>query len=146
MGFLDHLFKLKPSDEKAGDGEKGGNGASADAAPDPGAFLHPKYFATRGLGILPPAAPNGRAAERTPPPEKGAQEIVLTLGDVLSRIPTPLLRAGLHDATRELRFAIGDLSSDIARGRAAVPLSKIAALCPDVFMITSTQVVTSATR
>ena len=44
MGFLDHLFKLKPSDEKAGDGEKGGNGASADAAPDPGAFLHPKYL------------------------------------------------------------------------------------------------------
>ena len=52
---------------------------------------------------------------------------------MLARIPTPLLRAGLHDATRELRFAIDDLSADIARGRAAVPLSKIAALCPDVF-------------
>lgn len=133
MGFLDHLFKLKPNDEKAGHGEKGGNGAGSDPAPDPGAFLHPKYFVPRGLGVLPPAPPNGRAAERPPPSETRAQEIVLTLGDVLARIPTPLLRAGLHDATRELRFAIDDLSSDIARGRAAVPLSKIAALCPDVF-------------
>lgn len=128
MGFLDHLFKLKPSDEKMGDG-----GATPEAAPDPGAFLQPKYFVTRGRGSLPPAPPNGRAAERTPPPERRAQEIVLTLGDVLSRIPTQLLRAGLHDATRELRFSMDDLSSDIARGRAAVPLSKIAALCPDVF-------------
>ena len=133
MGFLDHLFKLKPNDEKAAHGEKGGNGAGSNPAPDPGAFLHPKYFVPRGLGVLPPAPPNGRAAECPSPSETRAQEIVLTLGDVLARIPTPLLRAGLHDATRELRFAIDDLSSDIARGRAAVPLSKIAALCPDVF-------------
>ncbi len=128
MGFLDHLFKLKSSDEKMGD-----SGATPEAAPDPGAFLQPKYFVTRGRGSLPPAPSNGRAAERSPPPEQRAQEIVLTLGDVLSRIPTQLLSVGLHDTTRELRFSMDDLSSDIARGRAAVPLSKIAALCPDVF-------------
>ena len=133
MGFLDHLFKLKPGDEKAGNGEKGGNGEGADTAPDPGAFLHPKYFVPRRSGTLPPAAPNAHAPEPTPLADGPTQEIVLTLGDVLARIPTPLLRAGLHDATRELRFSIDDLSSDIARGRAAVPLSKIAALCPDVF-------------
>lgn len=126
MGFLDHLFKLKPSEA-----EKGGNGKEEEAAPDPGAFLHPKYFVPRGS--LLPAAPNGRTAERPPPSEQRPQEIVLTLGDVLARIPTPLLHVGLHDAARELRFSIDDLSSDIARGRAAIPLSKIAALCPDVF-------------
>ena len=137
MGFLDHLFKLKQSDEKMGDGEKGiaaaagANGEPAEAAPDPGAFLHPKNFGPRGGGLYPPvrpAAPNAR-----PPEPPRAHEIVLTLGDVLARIPTQLLRAGFHDANRELRFFIDDLSADIARGRAAVPLSKIAALCPDVF-------------
>ena len=135
MGFLDHLFKLKQSDEKMGEGETGAaaartNGEHADAAPDPGAFLHPKYFATRNGGSLPATARSAAPVAKGPPP---AQEIVLTLGDVLSRIPTRLLRAGFHDANRELRFSIDDLSADIARGRAAVPLSKIAALCPDIF-------------
>ncbi len=63
-----------------------------------------------------------------------ADEIVLTLGDVLSRIPTDYLTPGSHDAKRELRFKINDLSSDIARGRAAVPLSRIAQLVPDIFI------------
>ncbi len=137
MGFLDHLFKLKQSDEKMGEGEKsiaavaGANSGPAEAAPDPGAFLHPKNFGPRGGGLYPPVRPTAPNARPPEPPR--AHEIVLTLGDVLSRIPTPLLRAGLHDASRELRFFIDDLSADIARGRAAVPLSKIAALCPDVF-------------
>lgn len=140
MGFLDHLFKPKQSDEKMAEGGKGaagaagGNGENAGASPDPGAFLHPKDFRTRGSGSLPPpvrpAAPGARIVEKSPP---CPQQIVLTLGDVLSLIPTPLLQPGFHDANRELRFSIDDLSADIARGRAAVPLSKIAALCPDVF-------------
>ena len=135
MGFLDHLFKLKQSDEKMGDGEKGagGNGEHAGAVPDPGAFLHPKDFGPRGGGgLYPPIRPAAPGA-KTPPLPKRGHEIVLTLGDVLSRIPTQLLQAGFHDANRELRFSVDDLSADIARGRAAVPLSKIAALCPDVF-------------
>ena len=135
MGFLDHLFKLKPSDEKMGEGGKGagGNGEHAGAVPDPGAFLHPKDFGPRGGGGLYPPIRPAAPGPKTPPLPKLGHEIVLTLGDVLSRIPTQLLRAGLHDASRELRFAVDDLSADIARGRAAVPLSKIAALCPDVF-------------
>ncbi len=135
MGFLDHLFKLKPSDEKMGEGGKGagGNGEHAGAVPDPGAFLHPKDFGPRGGGGLYPPIRPAAPGTKTPPPPKHGHEIVLTLGDVLSRIPTQLLQAGLHDASRELRFAVDDLSADIARGRAAVPLSKIAALCPDVF-------------
>lgn len=134
MGFLDHLFKLKQSDEKMGEGEKGagGNGEHAGAVPDPGAFLHPKDFGPRGGGGLYPPIRPAAPGPKTPPPKLG-HEIVLTLGDVLSRIPTQLLQAGFHDANRELRFAVDDLSADIARGRAAVPLSKIAALCPDVF-------------
>jgi hypothetical protein len=56
------------------------------------------------------------------------------LGDVLSRIPTHYLKHGTPDPKRELRFRINDLSSDIARGRAAVPLSRIAQLVPDIFV------------
>lgn len=108
---------------------------------DHSAFLHPKDFVPRGAPGLtpaprPPASGNtGKPAEKRPasgsPP--AADEIVLTLGDVLSRIPTPYLKPGNHDAKRELRFKINDLSSDIARGRAAVPLSRIAHLVPDIF-------------
>jgi hypothetical protein len=67
-------------------------------------------------------------------PAPATDEIVLTLGDVLSRIPSHYLAAGAHDPKRELRFKINDLSSDIARGRAAVPLSRIAQLVPDIFV------------
>ena len=134
MGFLDHLFKLKQSDEKMGEVGKGagGNGKNGAAASDPGAFLHPKDFGPRGASLPAPVRPAAPGAKIPPPPMRG-QEIVLTLGDVLSRIPTELLQAGMHDSNRELRFSVDDLSADIARGRAAVPLSRIAALCPDVF-------------
>jgi hypothetical protein len=49
------------------------------------------------------------------------------------RIPTHFLREGLHDGYRPLQFRLDDLSADIARGRAAVPLSRIAQQCPEVF-------------
>lgn len=141
MGFLDHLFKPKPNEEKMGEGEQerdaaaatGGDGEIPVSGPDPGAFLQPKNFAPRSGGtIYPPTRPVVPAG-RKPSVEERRQEIVITLGDVLSRIPTQLLRAGFHDEKRELRFPIDDLSADISRGRAAVPLSRIAVLCPDVF-------------
>ena len=109
--------------------------------PDLTVFLHPKAYVPRGgaAPVHPGARPAGQAggkpaerkASKSAPPVSG--EIVLTLGDVLSRIPTQLLKGGAHDGKRELRFKIGDLSSDIARGRAVVSLSRIAALCPDIF-------------
>lgn len=150
MGLFDHLFKSKSpaSDEKVGEHAVEGNPKPADGGPptpapqkaDPSAFLHPKNFVPRGAsGLTPVPRPAGsgisKPSERkgpisTPP---AADEIVLTLGDVLSRIPTGLLRPGMHDPKRELRFKINDLSSDIARGRAAVPLSRITQLAPDIF-------------
>jgi len=48
--------------------------------------------------------------------------------------PPTISSRGRHDAKRELRFKINDLSSDIARGRAAVPLSRIAQLAPEIFV------------
>ena len=139
MGFLDHLFKPKPSEEKMGEEKKGGAGAAggngkiAGTAPDPGEFLHPKRIGLGG-GVVYSPVRHERAAEKNPPAPEERREIVIVLGDVLSRIPTQLLHMGMHDAKRELRFSVDELSADIARGRAAVPLSKIAALCPEVFV------------
>lgn len=139
MGFLDHLFKPKPNEEKMGEesGDASGAREAAEtppvAEPDPGAFLQPRNFLPRGNAAIFPGHRPPATTGRPVPEVEPRQEIVLTLGDVLSRIPTQVLQTGFHDAKRELRFSIDDLSSDIARGRAAVPLSKIAALCPDIF-------------
>jgi len=151
MGLFDNFFKSKspPSEEnsvetgaKPEDPAKRSDTAAARSTPphraDPSAFLHPKSFVPRTVSPLGAPTksvastgvrkPGGTAA---PAP---AEEIVLTLGDVLSRIPSHYLKAGQHDAKREMRFSINDLSSDIARGRAAVPLSRIAQLMPDIFV------------
>jgi len=151
MGLFDHLFKSKspPAEEQTDEtgprtdepvkrSDTAGRGGSTPThKADPSAFLHPKSFVPRGVTPLTPPAKSAAnsgvrkpgAPTAPPPPE----EIVLTLGDVLSRIPTPYLKAGPHDPKREIRFSINDLSSDIARGRAAVPLSRIAQLVPDIF-------------
>jgi len=140
MGFLDHLFKNKPGEEKMGERKKGageavaGDEKNADPTPDPADFLRPKRFFPRGGGIAYPPARSVPQPQKCPPVSAGRHEIVITLGDVLSRIPTQLLHAGLHDEKRELRFFADDLSADISRGRAAMPLSRIAVLCPDVFV------------
>jgi len=154
MGLFDHLFKTKssPGEEKLVEApHEAGGAAKHPEAPartplpqraDPSAFLHPKNFVPRGAPSLTPAPRPGASSAGRPPerrtgssgPTPATEEIVLTLGDVLSRIPTHYLKAGAHDAKRELRFKINDLSSDIARGRAAVPLSRIAQLVPDIFV------------
>ncbi len=154
MGLFDHLFKPKPgpageeiveaeaaSPEPLAAVESGSQNA-ASSRPDPSAFLHPKNFIPRaGSPIVPapksPLATATRFAERKLGPSvapAASDEIVLTLGDILSRIPTHYLKSGTHDPKRELRFKINDLSSDIARGRAAVPLSSVARLLPDIFV------------
>ncbi|EDY21358.1 hypothetical protein CfE428DRAFT_0603 [Chthoniobacter flavus Ellin428] len=151
MGLFDHLFKSKAP---AGEEKVVGHALEGDAKPteggprtptpqkaDPSAFLHPKNYVPRGAPGLTPAPRSGisKPADRKPvvastvAPPPAADEIVLTLGDVLSRIPTQLLKPGMHDPKRELRFKINDLSSDIARGRAAVPLSRISQLAPEIF-------------
>ena len=149
MGLFDHLFKPKspPGEETVGEPAAEGSpaartseGGQRTQRADPSAFLHPKNFVPRGAAGLTPAprsasGVSGRNSEkRTGPGGAAPDEIVLTLGDVLSRIPTQYLKPGTHAAKRELRFKINDLSSDIARGRAAVPLSRIAQLVPEIFV------------
>ena len=136
MGLFNHLFK--PRNDAAEEKTVDDNPSPADAEKagsqaNPNVFLQPKGYIHRRPTPSPAStrfAPPQRAPERS-----GAlpSEIVLTLGDILSHVPTQFLKTGMHDAKRELRFATGELTSDIARGRPTVPLSRIAAQCPDVF-------------
>ncbi len=137
MGLFDHLFKSKSPPSEESSSEAAARSIPPDRA-DPSVFLHPKSFVPRGATPLTPPGKSGAVSGvrklGAPPAPPAADEIVLVLGDVLSRIPTPYLKSGAHDPKRELRFSINDLSSDIARGRAAVPLSRIAQLLPDIFV------------
>jgi hypothetical protein len=146
MGLFDHLFKPKPeaAGEKSGEAaatqpDDARRGESEGSQADPSTFLHPKgYGAGAAEDPVAPVHPAGaRPAEKKPGPassqDEPAGEVVLTLGDILPRIPTHFLSTGMHDLRRELRFDISALSPDIARGRASMPLSTIAALCPEIF-------------
>ncbi len=67
-----------------------------------------------------------------PAPEAN-REIVLTVGDFVSRIPTNFLNENALPATQEVRFDAADLYSDMSKGRATVPLSIIAEVLPALF-------------
>jgi uncharacterized protein YjbI with pentapeptide repeats len=59
--------------------------------------------------------------------------LVLTLDDVLARVPTRALKPGLHDPARRLHFAMEELLDGISRGRATIMLSKLAERYPETF-------------
>ncbi len=59
--------------------------------------------------------------------------IIVTVSDVLPRIPLELLKSGTHDGGRELHFRLDELNTDFSRGRVAVALSKIVERVPELF-------------
>ena len=140
MGLLDNLFKPKPESG----GEKSVEGASSESGPEHAAstaksqFLAPKIYVPRSsVQIVPPVKTTPQGERKLAPvaePSAGPKEIVLTLGDVLSRIPAHFLREGKPDLRRELRFPAEGLAADIAHGRAGVYLAEIVAQCPDLFL------------
>lgn len=162
MGLFDNLFKAKPdaADEavveaarRIAEHEKARLMEASRLSPAsptarPGAVPPPKAYAPRSLGqVVTPARPSSGAVrpnESTPAQlrkirlsahERGEvpTEIVLTVEDVLPRIPMELISEQPPDLRRELRFKVEDLSADIARGRAAVSLGRIAEQVPELF-------------
>lgn len=158
MGLFENLFKPRPDGtlERIVEAPMKASGLAARAAdadgeepPDPTtAFLQPKGYAPgtdgagpggKNQGFVPvlPSAKRVPVPERKPAPVDGAGSgpsiVILTVGDVLPRIPVAFLRPGPRDLKRELRFQVDDLASDITRGRPAIALSCIAEQCPELF-------------
>src|SRR5918993_3709006 len=105
MGLFDHLFKPKPEavGEKGGEAaakQPGDPGDNHDPQADPSTFLQPKGYGASAvedpIAPVPPAS--ARLMERrpiaAPPQDEPAAEVVLTLGDILPRIPTHYLSTG----------------------------------------------------
>jgi hypothetical protein len=153
MGLLDNLFKSKsdaggervagssPDEEVERSSEVPSQvDSTPGAVPKPAHFLAPKDYVPRSSVRVVPPVRGQPPPERKPvssQPGEGlqmAQEIVLTLGDVLSRIPPHFLRQGVPDLHRELRFPAEGLAAEIARGRASVSLTDIVAQCPEIFV------------
>lgn len=155
MGLFENLFKPRPDGTleriveaplKASGLVERAPDVEGEEPPDPTtAFLQPKGYAP-GTSAAGPGAQNPGfvpvlpSAKRPPGPERktepssgGPSTVVLTVGDVLPRIPVAFLRPGPRDLKRELRFQIDDLVSDITRGRPAIALSCIAEQCPELF-------------
>ena len=61
------------------------------------------------------------------------EEIILRLSDILPRVPAHLLKPGPHDTRSQVRFSVEELAEKISRGRASVPLDRLASVLPDVF-------------
>ena len=81
-----------------------------------------------------PEAEGSAVGSGQKPAEQGSsQKIVLELGDLLNRIPAHLLKEGAHDASQRIFFKMSDLSSNLAEGKATIPLSSIASRCPEIF-------------
>ena len=125
MGLLDNLFKPKPETgmKKIGEMHPPEEAVSLNEPPPQHrapSFLSPKTYVPRASAqVVPPTRSHPPLEKKPVQPAEGATSadpkfIVLTLGDVLSRIPTQFLRHGMHDAKRELRFEMDDLSADIA--------------------------------
>ena len=140
MGLLDNLFKPKPESdgEKSVESALGENGTEPVSSPMGSQFLAPKIYVPRSsVQIVPPTKTQPQGDRKLAPVPDAAvapTEILLTLGDVLSRIPAHFLRQGKPDLRRELRFPAEGLAANIARGRAAVYLGEIVAQCPDLFL------------
>ncbi len=128
MSFFTELFKPKPAEPP------GSHEPASNAAPtvERGGGLPTQQAVTSDAAFRPVSSESRKKTSRISLslPDR---EIKLVLGDVIHRIPSHFLKPGPHDLQRPLLFSVHDLFADIARGRAAVPLSKIAKLCPEIF-------------
>ena len=60
-------------------------------------------------------------------------EILLEVGDFLSRIPKELLHDGPHDTESKLKFDVAELADRIGRGETTIRLAEIHRCAPEIF-------------
>jgi hypothetical protein len=160
VGLFDNLFKSKPDPGDEGlveaarritetekarlvEAEKAAKTAGQKAPGSGNRTAHApvaRAYSPRSLGqaVPPRQVPTGRGPAKGVRFGSGAeggrpQEIRLLLDDVLLRIPPEFLNDTPRDGRKEIRFRVEDVTADIARGRAAVALVRIAEQAPEIF-------------
>jgi hypothetical protein len=138
MGLPDKLFKSPPETKEKPEIIETGRIADAPGAEPLGRTDPARDLAVASPGLSSANASAGTATHGGPHDTIASQrsaaraEIVFTLGEILSRIPTQFLRPGMHDAERELHLRSSDLSG-ANTDRPTVALPRIALQCPTVF-------------
>ena len=145
MSFLDR-FKRKADEKSPGDAPEGKSESTQDAKPDsapaaPARKVDPAVqiaAAAVAAGYNPdfkiPPKKEKEPAAAAAPAETGPQhEVVLELGDFLSRIPAQMLKEGTHDPKTPLTFDIAVLADRIARGQTTITVGEIYRLVPGIF-------------
>ena len=67
-----------------------------------------------------------------PAPAAPGKEIVLQLGDLLTRIPEEYLLPGPHDPRQPVRFKVEELADFMGTGKSTMSLERLALACPNV--------------
>jgi len=111
MGLLAQLFRHKSA-----------SASDSQATPHPS----PAEADIRGLGAI--AAAAGVKTGYSMP-----SKFELTVGDLIARVPQQYIQPGAHDFGRAVRIPAADVAPGLARGKAELPISRLAALSPEVF-------------
>lgn len=75
----------------------------------------------------------GAPHEVQPDAPQPAQKVFIELKDVYSRLPSNILRLEPYDPALKLWFRVGDIAALLSRGKATIPVSAVAQLCPEIF-------------
>ena len=79
-----------------------------------------------------------------PVPNMQAKDVILQLGDLISKIPDEYLLPGPHDPKQQVRFPAQELADSIAKGKTTMSLERLAAACPEVISLSSSPSFSSA--
>ena len=82
--------------------------------------------AVRGIGVI-AAAAGVRTAHGLP------SEFLLSLGDIIARVPQSCVWPGRHDIERMLRIPAMDVAPGLERGKPQISLVRLVSLAPEVF-------------
>ena len=85
------------------------------------------------MGVTPEASGFRTLMPKSQPvPSAQAKEVILQLGDLLSRIPGEYLLPGPHDPKQQVRFPAQELAESMAKGKTTMSLDRLARACPEV--------------
>lgn len=144
MGFIDWIKARMTKKTSAGAAPEAGQAKTQTggeaAAPEPvpsGVSVTPR--SVKPLKLASPESPLVRAAEaRTaaeavPAAPLPSKPLSFTLADLVPKLPDTLREQVAVDLQTALTISSDDIASDLTRGRATVPVTKLLDACPGIF-------------